>query len=58
MKYLKEYDKISDRMIAIHDDVAAMLQIEDAVKFARYHVRDEANRVTWVHDRLQGFMKE
>lgn len=52
-------DRVSNVLVrgmylGIQDDVAAMLNIQDKVKSAQYRVRDEANRITWVHDRLQG----
>ena len=40
--------------LGISDLHAALFGIEEKVRTARYHVRDEANSITWVHDRLQG----
>jgi hypothetical protein len=40
--------------IGISDLVAVAMNIEAKVRSARYRIRDEPNRITWVHDRLQG----
>jgi len=40
--------------LGITDLVVAWMNIESKIKSARYRIRDEANRITWVHDRLQG----
>ena len=41
--------------IGISDLVAAMFAIEDDVRSARCRIRDEANLITWVYDRILGF---
>jgi hypothetical protein len=40
--------------LGISDLVAASMNIEQKVQHARYRIRDESCRMTWVHDRLQG----
>ncbi len=40
--------------LGISDLVAASMNIEQKVQYARYRIRDETHRMTWVHDRLQG----
>jgi hypothetical protein len=46
---------VRGKYIGISDVVAAMFAIEDDVRSARYRIRDEANMITWVYDRLLGF---
>jgi hypothetical protein len=42
------------QLLGIGDDIAAMLNIQDKIHYARYRVRDEANRITWVYDCFLG----
>ena len=49
-----DYRDYKEWMIPIPDDFAALKGIEKLIKNARFRLRDEKNRITWVYDRLRG----
>ncbi len=45
---------VKDGMLGITDINGALFDIQGNIKSARYKIRDEQNRMTWVYDRLLG----
>lgn len=46
-----------DNFVAIPDDIAALYDIKNNCKYARHRIRDEVNRITYIHDRFLGITK-
>jgi hypothetical protein len=47
---------VRGNLLGIRDDLAALLNITEKVRTARYRYRDELQQITWVYDRFHGFV--
>lgn len=58
MKDKQAWVPVRNGYLGVSDKIAALLGKQDDVNRARYRIRDEARRITWVNDRMYGFVPE